>query len=145
MSIWCLVDIKKTRPSIQTIDYSVLHSSIIDMKRSIIQARNFSKSIDALVKKRQLLAEDFNDFKAELAINPLLGDLVPGTGGIRKVRLGSTSKGKSGGFRICYYYLVSNEQIYLLLIYAKSEQENLTSDEKKALKELVTILKGSKK
>jgi hypothetical protein len=115
------------------------------MKRSIIQARNFSKSIDALVKKRQLLAEDFNDFKAELAINPLLGDLVPGTGGIRKIRLGSTSKGKSGGFRICYYYLVSNEQIYLLLIYAKSEQENLTSDEKKALKELVTILKGSKK
>ncbi len=113
------------------------------MKRKIIQVRKFSKVIDALLKKRQLKSEDFYAFQRELAENPSLGDIIPGTGGIRKIRLKSASRGKSGGFRVCYYYLVVNEEIYLLLIYAKNEQENLTMEEKKILKECVTKLKRS--
>ena len=67
--------------------------------------------------------------------------MIPGTGGTRKIRLKGFSTGKSGGFRVCYYYLIENS-LYLLLIYAKNEQENLTTDEKKQLRTLVKTLKG---
>ena len=112
------------------------------MKREIISARNFAKEIDYLLKKRLLLHEDFDDFKKELSKNLEMGDLIVGAGGVRKVRLKSASGGKSGGFRVCYYDLASEELLYLLWIYSKKDQENLTADEKKMLKEFVKFLKG---
>ena len=111
------------------------------MKRRIIQARGFSKEIDRLLHNRNLLAEDFEEFKKHLAENPKDGDLVPGTAGIRKTRLKSASKGKSGGFRICYYYYQEYEDLYLIMIYQKNKQENITAAEKKVLKELVLAIK----
>ena len=89
-----------------------------------------------------LLKADFDSFKKNLTENPGIGAVIPGTGGIRKTRLKASSKGKRGGFRVCYYYLVGRE-LYLLLIYAKNEQANLTMTEKKELKALVKILKGT--
>ena len=114
------------------------------MKRKIFQTKNFSKTVDNLLKKRLLKSDNFHTFQRELAENPEVGDIIPGTGGIRKTKLKSATKGKSGGFRICYYYLVVNEEIYLLLIYAKNIQENLTIEEKKILKEFVNTLKKTK-
>lgn len=111
------------------------------MKRLIIETRPFSKSLDGFLKKRQLLHGDYAEFKKELSLNPEMGDLVIGTSGVRKVRLKSASKGKSGGFRVCYYYLHHDEEIYLLMMYGKSEQENLTMEEKKNLKVFVTLIK----
>ena len=113
------------------------------MERRIIETRDFSKAIKVLLKKRQLLYSDYEDFRKELASNPEYGDLVTGTGGVRKIRLKSSSTGKSGGFRICYYYLVRNERIYLIDLYAKNKKENLTMAEKKMLKEYVHFLKGA--
>ena len=112
------------------------------MKRVIIQTRNFSKEIKSLVGKKKLLEKDFEDLKRALIENPLAGDLIPGTGGIRKIRIKSFSKGKSGGFRICYYYYLADEEIFLILIYQKNEQENISNDEKKMLKELTAQIKG---
>ncbi|HLC06623.1 MAG TPA: type II toxin-antitoxin system RelE/ParE family toxin [Candidatus Babeliales bacterium] len=112
------------------------------MKRKIIQTKQFSKTIDSLFKKRQLLLEDFNDLQRQLIDFPEIGDLIVGTGGVRKARLKSASGGKSGGFRICYYFLTQDNELFLLLIYAKNVQENLTAQEKKELKNLVSILKG---
>jgi hypothetical protein len=114
------------------------------MDRKIIQAKEFSKEVDALIKKRSLLVEDFNSFKKQIVEDPKTGDLIMGTGGIRKVRLKSASRGKSGGFRVCYYYLVHKEHIYLLWIYPKNEQENLTAEEKGLLKSIVKALKEEK-
>lgn len=114
------------------------------MKIKIIETRKFSKSIDDLQKKRQLLEEDYAEFKDDLATTPDKGDVVPGTSGVRKIRMGSASKGKRGGFRVCYYYLTVDEEIYLLVIYAKNEKENLTMDEKRDLKEFVGLLKGAR-
>ncbi len=114
------------------------------MDRKIIQTREFSKEIDTFIKKRSLLIEDFKDFEKQLAENPKIGDLIMGTGGVRKVRLKSASGGKSGGFRICYYFVVHIDYIYLLWIYPKNEQENLTAEEKSTLKSIVTVLKGKK-
>lgn len=113
------------------------------MIRSIIETKNFSKALDSFLKKRQLLQSDYKEFKKELSANPERGDLIIGTGGVRKIRLKSSSKGKSGGFRVCYYYLHQDEEIYLMLIYGKNEQENLTTEEKKSLKAFVNVIKGT--
>jgi hypothetical protein len=111
------------------------------MKRIITQASYFSREIKTLLKKRRLLLKDFEGFKEELAKNPELGDLIIGTAGCRKVRMKSSSKGKRGGFRICYYDMTENNKLYLLFVYAKNDKENLTSEEKDILKELVVMLK----
>lgn len=112
------------------------------MDKYIIETREFSKEIKNLVKKRSLLVEDFEDFKRELSENPFIGNLIVGGGGARKARLKSATRGKSGGFRICYYYIMHQEYIYLLWIYPKNEQENLTAEEKNLLKSLVVHIKG---
>ncbi len=114
------------------------------MERRIVESKQFRKTIDSLLKKRQLLLEDFNDFQKELVEFPEMGDIIVGTGGVRKARLKSSSGGKSGGFRVCYYFLTQDNELFLILIYAKNVQENLTTQEKKELKEFVSILKGKR-
>lgn len=111
------------------------------MKREIIRSKKFSKELHSLLAKNKLLVEDFDDFEKILLKNPEIGDLIPGTGGIRKIRLKSSTSGKSSGFRICYYYFIKDEQIFLLLIYAKNVQENLTLEQKKFLKEVINEIK----
>ena len=111
------------------------------MKRCIIEVKNFIKNIDDLIAKKKLLREDFDALKRTLVRNPEEGDLIIGTGGIRKIRLKSSSKGKSGGFRVCYFDDKEAEELFLILIYPKNEQENLTSEEKMALKEFANAIK----
>lgn len=106
-----------------------------------IEAKNFTKAKNDLISKTKLLEEDYIQLKRELAENPFIGAVIPGTNGIRKIRLKSASQGKSGGFRICYYYLMLGSEIYLLLLYAKNVQENLTQEQKKILKGFVNELK----
>ena len=71
-----------------------------------------------------------------LAANPEAGDLIPGAGGIRKLRWKDTrrGKGKRGGLRIIYYCFLSDEEIWLLTLYGKDETSDLTKDEKTQLK-----------
>jgi hypothetical protein len=111
------------------------------MKCQLIQTQDFEDSIKALIAKKKLKKEDFEDFKKSLAENPEQGDMIPGTGGIRKVRLKSATKGKSGGFRVCYLYIENRLILFLLFIYAKNEQENLSQSEKAELKQLADSIK----
>ncbi len=111
------------------------------MKRKITQTKYFIELISNLVKKRQILQEDFDEFKKKLAEYPETGDVIPGINGVRKVRLKSASRGKSGGSRVCYYDIDHKNEIFLLLVYLKNQQENLTSEEKKILKEIVTEIR----
>jgi len=106
------------------------------MDIKIIPTNYFDKTLRSFFKKRQLLEEDYDEFIEELAKDPEMGDVIPGTGGVRKTRLKSASKGKRGGFRIFYFYLQVEERVYLFHILAKNEQENITEDEKKTLKSL---------
>jgi len=71
----------------------------------------------------------------ELTNNPELGDLMPGTGGFRKLRWADKRRGKGrrGGPRIIYYYFLSDQQIWLMTLYDKNEASDLTPREKKAL------------
>jgi len=125
-----------------TLTCILLCSIVIMMKIKIIQIRQFSKAVDSLLKKGQLLQADFEQFKRSLAENPEVGDLVPGTGGLRKTRLKSAARGKSGGFRVCYYFFTRDNEIFLLTIYPKNVQENLTMQQKKELRLLIEIIRG---
>ena len=69
------------------------------------------------------------------------GDLIQGTGGLRKIRMGLGHQGKRGGARVIYF-LATAEVIYLILAYPKSVKDNLTPAEKTALKTLAHQLKG---
>jgi len=114
------------------------------MKRKIKLTRHFSRSIDSLLKKGTLLQDDFDVFMRQLAEHPEMGDLIPGLGGARKIRLKSATKGKRGSFRVCYYFFIANDEIYLVEIYAKNFQEDLTNKEKKNIRQLISIIKGAK-
>jgi hypothetical protein len=57
--------------------------------------------------------------------HPESGDIIPGSGGVRKIRCAMKGKGKSGGIRVIYYWKVSDEEIWLLTIYSKSEKDTV--------------------
>ncbi len=115
------------------------------MKREISQTSFFAKTIDQLIKKRLILRVDFDNLQRELVENPKIGKVIPDTGGIRKVRLKSSTGGKSGGFRVCYIDLESSMVLFLIYIYAKNEKEDITTEDKKTLKSLAKTLKEIKK
>jgi len=85
------------------------------MKRLVIQQKPFSRELDALIKARKLLQQDYEDFEKELLQNLKIGDVIPGLGGIRKTRLKSASKGKSGGFRVDYLDVPEVEILHLIV------------------------------
>lgn len=111
------------------------------MKCQLIQTKNFEETVEDLIARRKLKKEDFEDFKKSLVENPGQGDRISGTGGIRKIRLKSATKGKSGGFRVCYLYIENRLILFLIFIYAKNEQENLSQSEKVELKQLADSIK----
>ena len=80
-----------------------------------------------------------------LAYNPAIGDLIQGTGGVRKVRWAREGGGKSGGFRIIYFYHSPGVPLFVLNLFAKNEQANLSQADRNALKELSAILVGQYK
>src|SRR5690349_15026610 len=77
-----------------------------------------------------------------LATNPLLGDEIPGTGGVRKLRVAARGKGKSGGARIIYYFYDEDAPIYALLAYGKGQKTDLTPDDAKAVAEFARRIKA---
>lgn len=90
--------------------------------------------------KRLFSRDEHEDFLEYLQENPTKGDVIPGTGGIRKIRVAVGGKGKRGGARVIYYYHVSATTIYLLTAYVKNTKADLTMQDKKQLKKAVEIL-----
>lgn len=81
--------------------------------------------------------EDRGELCAWIAANPGAGDVVPGTGGVRKVRWARSGSGKRGGVRVVYYNRLASGRIWLLLIYAKSARENLPAHVLNAAREML--------
>ena len=85
----------------------------------------------------ELLTDDeYSDFQQFLLARPDAGDVIQDTGGLRKVRWSAAAKGKRGGVRVIYYFVDEAEQIRLLLIYKKGVQDDLTTRQKKQLREI---------
>jgi hypothetical protein len=77
---------------------------------------------------------------AYLAYNPRAGSIVVGTGGIRKVRWARENEGKSGGYRVVYFYHSEEVPLFALNVFAKNEKANLTKEERNDLKKLTAVL-----
>ena len=85
----------------------------------------------------EILSDDeYADLQAVLRDNPEAGELIPAGGGLRKIRWKASGRGKRGGARIIYYCW-TEEKLMMLHVYHKTEQENLTSSQLKALREFV--------
>jgi hypothetical protein len=84
---------------------------------------------------------EHDEFVNFIAANPDVGDVIPETGGIRKVRWGRSGIGKRGGARVIYFYHDFDRPLYLLLVYAKARREDLLPAEKLAVRKLAAMLK----
>lgn len=106
------------------------------MKRSFIELPIFRSRWEAL----GLNEDDLLRLQIELLADPKVGDVMQGTGGVRKMRFAFEHRGKSGGVRVIYVDFEVYEKIYLLTAYTKNEKENLTKKERNEIKQLIEVL-----
>jgi len=109
------------------------------MKRLFVESSGFKAAIDKL-NQRGLL----ETIQSEILANPECGDVVQGSGGIRKVRIANPArgKGKRGGFRVLFLDLPDREHTHLIWIYGKEVAEDIGPDEKKIFRQLVKSIRG---
>lgn len=89
------------------------------------------------------LEEPLRNLQEELLANPEAGDVEPGTGGLRKIRMPDPGrgKGKRGGARVHYLWLRHRVRIYLIFVYGKNESAKLTAEQKRQLRQIATQIK----
>jgi len=102
-----------------------------------IESKLFEK-----LREKYMKDESYSQLQSFLLEQPLSGDIIQGTGGLRKLRWSANGKGKRGGIRTIYLYIIEKSHIHLLTLYAKNEVSDLTTQEKKILKGIVEELKN---
>ena len=110
------------------------------MKATFIELSSF------LARRPDYLTDDeFREFQNVLMNSPKAGNVIAGTGGLRKIRIADPrrGKGKRGGLRTIYYWQDDEATFWLFMIYDKNEMEDLSKDEKKALKQLLKEALGN--
>jgi mRNA-degrading endonuclease RelE of RelBE toxin-antitoxin system len=115
----------KTNP----LDYNVF------MLNTIAELPSYSSFAE-----KQMSEEERQAIIDYLAEHPKAGDVMQGTGGLRKLRWGKGGRGKSGGVRVIYYYHDERLPLYLLTLFGKNEKANLTARERNMLATLVDTL-----
>jgi len=101
----------------------------------IVETPLFTRQITALATD-----EEYRSLQQVLVTDPVAGDLVPGGGGIRKIRMARPGRGKRGGARVVYYWQRRSATIFMLIAYAKSARTDLSQAQVRALRELVSAL-----
>ena len=92
----------------------------------------FTRAVTSL-----LSDEEYRQLQLALLIRPEQGALIPGSGGLRKLRWGAQGRGKRGGVRVIYYWHAGEQCFYVLLIYAKAVQDDMTPAQLRVLRRLV--------
>ena len=103
--------------------------------QTIVELPEFIKRASRLLKD-----EERTSIVNYLAYHPLSGDIMQGTGGIRKLRWSAQGKGKSGGARVIYYYHNGSIPLFLLTVFGKGEKANLSQSERNELSKLTDLL-----
>ena len=85
--------------------------------------------------------EERSEFVDFIARNPEVGNVIPQSGGVRKVRWRRQGSGKRGGVRVIYFYHDPSMPLYLLMIYAKAQRDDLSPDAKRTVQGLVATLR----
>ena len=103
----------------------------------------FTRRLEALAQDRAI--EVLTEIQNDLIKNPNRGKVVQGTAGVRKARANDPErqKGTRGGFRYLYYYIERDGQIFLLMIFGKDEQNDLTGQQKKMLAAQIRALRAT--
>ncbi len=102
---------------------------------TIVELRSYQTDADTIITEQE--RDDLTDF---ISANPHFGDVIPGTGGVRKLRWRAKGNGKQGGARVIYYFRDLNMPVFLLAVFAKGEKINLTMTERKQMGDLVVHL-----
>jgi len=98
----------------------------------IVETSVFTKIIGTLLND-----EEYRALQNTLVEMPSSGNLIQGSGGLRKIRWRGSGRGKRGGTRVIYYWAANHDQIFMLYAYAKNEFEDLTKDQLSILKQAV--------
>ena len=109
------------------------------MIRTFIQTREFSRNWDEL----GFSDEDLRQLEIDIMRNPDKYPVIKGTGGLRKARIATENKGKSGGARVCYVDFVFVETVYLITVYTKKEKDNLSKAERNEIKKAIEEIRKS--
>ena len=97
-----------------------------------VETRLFSKKLAS-----HLADDEYLELQAYMLDNPDAGDIIKGSGGVRKLRWKVEGRGKRGGVRVIYYLELAEARFLMLTLYAKNELEDLTANEIKLLKKIV--------
>ncbi len=98
----------------------------------IIETSIFTRRVLTLLSE-----EEYRKLQLALILRPNLGVVIPGSSGLRKARWALEDRGKRGEVRTIYYWAVAQDQILMLMIYAKNEQDDLTPDQLKILRRII--------
>jgi mRNA-degrading endonuclease RelE of RelBE toxin-antitoxin system len=98
----------------------------------VVETSVFTRQLRAL-----LPDEEYRKLQAALVGKPTLGPLIRGSGGLRKLRWALPGRGKRGGVRVIYFWAVRHDQLLMLLMYPKSERDDLSPSQLKLLRKLV--------
>jgi len=109
------------------------------VKAAVFATRQYEREARRLLTELEIAAMD-----TAIAADPEAHPVVAGTGGVRKARWGRHGRGKSAGVRVIYYYWVSDNEVYMLYVYAKNEQADMDAAGRKAAKKFVEDLKRVK-
>lgn len=107
---------------------------------TIVETPTFIRRAEAL-----LTESERDELIVFLASHPQAGDVIVGTGGVRKVRFAAKGRGKSGGMRVVHYFCDAELPLYALLIYGKNERADLTSEQRKAAAAFAAAIKAQRK
>ncbi len=107
------------------------------MTRTFVMTPEFDKCW----KNIGLTDQELKELQEEILLNPQVGAVIQGTGGLRKIRYAIGNKGKSGSIRVLYVDLVIHEKVYLITAYTKNQKDNLSNEEKAIIKKMIEQLK----
>ena len=99
---------------------------------TIIETPIFTRRIQVM-----LSDEEYRLLQAHLVNKPDVGKIIPGSGGMRKLRWSAKGHGRRGGIRVIYYWFISKDIILLLFAYSKNEQDDLTKEQLRQLKKII--------
>lgn len=94
-------------------------------------------TFESEARRAGLTDDEIQTIASVIAADPMAGDLIPGTGGARKMRFARRGSGKSGGYRTIHYFGGIDVPVFLLTVYGKGEKANLTRAERNELAELL--------
>ena len=103
---------------------------------TVIETQQFIKKAGQL-----MTAAEKTELIDLVANDPEAGDIIPRTGGVRKLRVQAKGRGKSGGYRVIYYYYNDNNPVLLFTVYGKNEKSGLTRKEESDLYKIIQAIK----